>query len=47
MRVEWEDDEMRFGLGWKHPEMRKSVTVSMTFQTFLSGGKPFNFGQLD
>lgn len=37
MRVEWEDDIARFGLGWKDGDPNfKHVSISMTFQTFLS-----------
>lgn len=40
MRIDWDDDIMRFGMGWKNPELRQGVTVSMTFQTYLSGSTP-------
>jgi hypothetical protein len=40
MRIDWDLDIMRFNTGWKHPELQKGVTVSMTFQTFLAGEEP-------
>ena len=36
MRDEWEFDDARFSLGWKHPDKIPEITVSMTFITHLS-----------
>jgi len=40
MFVDWDDDIARFGQGWKTKDLShyKDVVISMTFQTFLSGG---------
>lgn len=40
MRIDWDDDIARFGQGWKNKDLPQytDVVISMTFQTFLSGG---------